>query len=259
MEKKIYFLVSLNRSGNTILSSILNQNKEIAVTPNSIIPEILSSVYFLKTTLTYKNFKDEKSFNNVINNIRNNYYSSWPQKFIIERSFIADELNLGLTKQTINNEFKGIVLVRPILETISSWIKLINENNIGIEYAKKYTKEEKLDLFIGDKNNLLLRIKQIKFLIKKFNFLVVEYKDLIINPNETILKIYKYLNIPNFNHDFTKIEQFNINGLQYIDSNVIDNLHLLKDNKLEMTQHDFTKIPKNILETFKQHNEYWKE
>ena len=33
--KKIFFLVGMPRAGNTLLSSILNQNPDIAVTPNT--------------------------------------------------------------------------------------------------------------------------------------------------------------------------------------------------------------------------------
>ena len=41
MKKQYYFLSGIPRSGNTLLSSILNQNKKIASTPNSLISEIL--------------------------------------------------------------------------------------------------------------------------------------------------------------------------------------------------------------------------
>ena len=39
--KNIFFLSGLPRAGNTLLSSILNQNKNIACTANSILPNIL--------------------------------------------------------------------------------------------------------------------------------------------------------------------------------------------------------------------------
>ena len=39
--KKIYFLCGLPRAGNTLLGSIVNQNKNIKITANSIVPDIL--------------------------------------------------------------------------------------------------------------------------------------------------------------------------------------------------------------------------
>tara|TARA_B100001094_G_C18131979_1_gene772800 strand:- start:403 stop:528 length:126 start_codon:yes stop_codon:yes gene_type:complete len=38
--KKIFFISGLPRSGNTLLSSLLNQNPDITVSGQSIIPEI---------------------------------------------------------------------------------------------------------------------------------------------------------------------------------------------------------------------------
>ena len=65
--KKLYYLCGLPRSGNTLLSTILNQNKNIAVTPNSIVTEIYKNLYFLKkNNMTFLNFPDEQSFDNVL-------------------------------------------------------------------------------------------------------------------------------------------------------------------------------------------------
>ena len=50
--KKIYFLSGYSRAGNTFLSSILNQNKNITVTPNSCVVQIMYSLFEL-----YKSFK----------------------------------------------------------------------------------------------------------------------------------------------------------------------------------------------------------
>ena len=37
-DKQIYFLCAMPRSGNTLFSSIMNQNPDVVVTPNSITP-----------------------------------------------------------------------------------------------------------------------------------------------------------------------------------------------------------------------------
>jgi len=43
--KEYYFLCSLPRAGNTLLGSILNQSKDIKLTANSILPEIIYQLY----------------------------------------------------------------------------------------------------------------------------------------------------------------------------------------------------------------------
>ena len=46
--KEVFFLAGLPRSGNTILSSILNQNPDVCCTPNSITLEIYKDLFLLK-------------------------------------------------------------------------------------------------------------------------------------------------------------------------------------------------------------------
>ena len=76
--KKLYYLSSLPRSGNTVLASILNQNPKIACTSNSIVTDILKNINSLKIGPTsYNNFPDKKSFDNVLKNVSQNYYKDW--------------------------------------------------------------------------------------------------------------------------------------------------------------------------------------
>jgi hypothetical protein len=63
--KKIFFLLALPRSGNTLFGSIMNQNPDIAVTANSITLEIMKDIYLLKETDVFQNYPDHKSLDNV--------------------------------------------------------------------------------------------------------------------------------------------------------------------------------------------------
>ena len=56
--KQLFFLVALPRSGNTLFASIMNQNKEIAVTANSVTLEIMKDLFLLKQTDVFQNFPD---------------------------------------------------------------------------------------------------------------------------------------------------------------------------------------------------------
>jgi len=56
VEKKYYFLSGFPRSGNTLLSTILNQNPTIATTGHSFIPDIFLQLERIKNyNVTYKN------------------------------------------------------------------------------------------------------------------------------------------------------------------------------------------------------------
>ena len=72
--KKLFFLVAMPRSGNTLFASVINQNPEIAATANSITLEIMKDLFLLKQDDTFKNFPDEQSLDNVMNEVYNLYY-----------------------------------------------------------------------------------------------------------------------------------------------------------------------------------------
>ena len=46
--RKLLFLIALPRSGNTLFTSIINQNPEIACTGNSVTLEIMKNLYLIK-------------------------------------------------------------------------------------------------------------------------------------------------------------------------------------------------------------------
>ena len=81
--RKLFFLVALPRSGNTLFTSIINQNSEIACTANSVTLEIMKNIFLIKMTDTFQNFPDHRSLDNVLDNVYDLYYKDWPQKIII--------------------------------------------------------------------------------------------------------------------------------------------------------------------------------
>ena len=58
--KRIYYLAGLPRTGNTLLSSILNQNPKIHMTPNSMLCQMAWNIYQIKQTTIFKNFQITK-------------------------------------------------------------------------------------------------------------------------------------------------------------------------------------------------------
>ena len=85
MLKQYYFLCGLPRAGNTLLASLINQNPNITLTANSIVPEIIYQLASLKKTEIYRNFPDWKSLDNVIMNTFDSYYKDYSAEHIIDR------------------------------------------------------------------------------------------------------------------------------------------------------------------------------
>ena len=121
--KKYYFLGGLPRSGNTLLSSILNQNPDIKVSSNSFLNIHLYNTYHLKYSEQYYNFPDSKSLDNLVSSSFDSYYQDWNAKYIIDRGPWGTPFNLQLLQEYLKNEIKIICTVRDIVEIIASFIK----------------------------------------------------------------------------------------------------------------------------------------
>ena len=95
----------------------MNQNKNIAVTPNSIVTEICKGVEKLKREEVFKNFPHQESLDNVYRNIFSNYYEDWNYKFIIDRGPWGCPPNLKFLKDYFETE------IPPYLEKTWEWTK----------------------------------------------------------------------------------------------------------------------------------------
>ena len=73
----INFLVGMPRAGNTILSSILNQNPNVKMSAHSILPTLLDSILQIKNHERFLNFPDSHGIDNIIENIFDNYYKHY--------------------------------------------------------------------------------------------------------------------------------------------------------------------------------------
>ena len=145
--KKLFFLIAMPRSGNTLLASIMNQNKDLVVTANSITLEIMKELFLLKDTDVFQNFPDHQSLDNVLDMVYNLYYRDWPQQVIIDRGPVLATANPGnfeLMKKHLKGNFKCIVLLRNLMDVLASYMKWYTENPNAFINKLGNTDEEKL-------------------------------------------------------------------------------------------------------------------
>jgi len=239
--KEIYFLTGLPRSGNTLLSSIINQNTLLKLTANTILTDVFHQLHLLKNYQIYKNFPDKDSFNNIIKNVFNNYYKDWKCKFIIDRGLWGTPANLAYLK-TIIKKPKFIILYRPVLECLASFIKI--EKPINVE-----TRCNQLMDVNGMIGKSLISIKNL--LKEKENYIRINYLDLINKPLDQIDKIYKFLNINSFNHTFKNLNEFSINNIKYDDSVLNAPLHKIRTDKIKLNKYNIEDyLPSNIIKQY---------
>ena len=244
--KNIYFLSSLPRAGNTLLGSIINSNKNIKCTANSIVPGILDDLFKLKETSEFKNFPDHESLDNVIKNVFNKYYENWNVDIIIDRSAWGTPDNLNYVHHIIKNP-KFIILIRPVLECISSFVRLEVEAGIDKNAIKDYV-YSLMDINTGVIGKSLWSIENI--IKTKQNCKILYYKDLVNDTDSFLKDLSEYVKV-----DIKKpkeLKQFSVNNIKYDDSVYQQNLHTIKTESIESFKYDVIKyIPKEIIERYK--------
>ena len=260
--KDIFFLHGLPRAGNTVFGSIINQNKNVAVTANSICSEIINEIYSLQKTDIFKNFPDYGSLQNVTKNVFNNYYKDWKQDYIIDRAPWGYPKDLKFLK-LIKQDIKIIVLVRDVIEVLGSFLAWSEKelSSFVNQYAAK-TREEKCHMLMNKEGQLIKELIGIKHLLDyqpKEMYHVVDFNNLVKNTENTINSVYDFLGIPKYKHDFNNIGQFKVNNMNYDDTIMGKGLHTLKEGAISNYKEDYDAydiVPKSIIDTYKKCN-FW--
>ena len=251
--KQLFFLVALPRSGNTLFASIMNQNPEIAATPNSITLEIMKDLFLLKETDVLRNYPDHRSLDNVLDLVYDTYYKDWPQRIIIDRGPVMTPANFALMQKHFKRPFKCIVLLRDLMDVLASYMKWYTENPDA--FPNRYnckSNEEKLGMIMNKKGAVAKDLDAIK---NAFNYpdicCFVKYDDLVAQPEQEFRKIYEFLGESYFNHRFDNLDQVKVNGLSYDDRIVGSNMHKLFDGPVRKVYNPYIKkIPERIRQKY---------
>jgi len=251
--KQLFFLIAQPRSGNTLFASIMNQNPEIAATPNSITLEIMKDLFLLKDTDVFQNYPDHKSLDNVLDSVFDTYYKDWPQRIIIDRGPVMTEGNFALMQKHYKRPFKCIILLRDLMDVLASYMQWYTENPDA--FPNRYnlnTDEKKLSMIMNKDGAVAKQLEAIKNSYKYKDIChYVKYDDMVTNPEQEFRKIYQFMGEPYFNHRFNNLDQVNVNGLFYDDKIVGSNMHKLFDGPVRKVYNPYIeKIPERIRQKY---------
>lgn len=264
--KKYYFLSGLPRSGNTLLSAILNQNPKIYSSPLSPVKDILLNYDNLfKTDENFLREENEKKLIQFGNNIIENYYKDIKNPIIFDRAKGWGLPNyFNLIKKYIDLNPKTIFTVRPTIEILTSFINILPEDSYidkEMEETSWWNKnflnknDNRCDYLMrpyGQIDNLLFSLNNILNLENIKNVCLVEYNDIIKDPEKTMHKIYNFIELPYYKHDFNNIIKVE-NGKENIK-------HPKNMHEIRKTLKKISKNPKDVLSNYvisKYSNEDW--
>ena len=263
--KQFYFMSGLPRSGSTLLTALLNQNPNIHASTNSPLLDTIhyTEEYLLKNSEQYKANPKPECAHKVLSSIPYNYYFNTPENIIVDKS--RGWVNqIEHIKDYITKEPKIICPVRDIHDIISSFLYLIQKSSTTsfidkglIERNIPITNDNRADYLMSSEGSIGLCYHALSEAYRKGNdkyLLLVDYDDLVKNPQQELNKLYDFLEIPKFTHNFDSVRT-----KEDEDDSVyqLENMHTVRD-KVEKIHRDNTKfLSKYILNKYK-NMEFWK-
>jgi sulfotransferase len=213
MGKTIHMISGLPRSGSTLLCNILAQNPEMHSTPTSACHEAL---FVLRNAWgEWVEHKAAKSLANNLQPVLNatiNAYHNTDRPVIIDKGRGWLSL-IELAEFALDRKVKIIVPVRGIPQILSSFEKLHRKTQAKDQgdYFQAQTIQGRAEHLLGAEQVLGLAYNRLKDAMMRGlgdRLCLVEFDDLTHNPKETLEDIYKFLELPNFDHDFSNVEQY---------------------------------------------------
>ena len=213
MGKTIHMISGLPRSGSTLLCNILAQNPEMHSTPTSACHEAL---FVLRNAWgEWVEHKAAKSLANNLQPVLNatiNAYHNTDRPVVIDKGRGWLSL-IELAEFALDRKVKIIVPVRGIPQILSSFEKLHRKTQAKDQgnYFQAQTIQGRAEHLLGAEQVLGLAYNRLKDAMMRGlgdRLCLVEFDDLTHNPKETLEDIYKFLELPNFEHDFTSVEQY---------------------------------------------------
>lgn len=268
--KKYYFMAGLPRAGSTLLSSLLNQNPQFYSGPSSPVTGIMLTLEkYVPTDELYLAFPKPQQIGQLISNVINHYYSD------VDKPIVFDKNRSWLNRMNYIPGYFGVepkVLcpVRNIDEILASFIDMHNRNPFEVDGRVNFMDEMliKNNIPLTDENRCQFLVSPRGILGQSYNGIkqalmegrqkqihFIEYDDLINNPEETMQKIYEFLEEEYFEHDFKNIKNIHKEN----DAKVygLDDMHEVR-RKLSRSNIDPAEVlPQSILEQCKG-TEFWR-
>lgn len=249
MVTDIFYQSSLPRAGSTVFQNILHENPSIYATPTDGVLELLFGARGNFTNSLEFKAQDSKqmqqAFKQFCSQGMKGFYES-----ITDRPYVMSKSRGWGIHYGFLNEFhpnpKIICLVRDIRDIISSMEKKFRQNQLQSdnilnwsEFKGTTTYKRTYDWLNGIPVGLAIeRLSEIFHQGINEKMLFIRFEDLCSNPEHEMRRVYNYLELPFFSHNFNNIQQFtqeddSVYGI-YGDHKIKSKLTPLKSNSVEI-------------------------
>lgn len=213
MSEKIYhFLTGLPRSGSTVLSSILNQNPDVYVTPTSPMLNVAVKMQEAwREDPTVKANYFEEQINNLTKAILPAFWQHRPEPIIIDKGR-GWAKNMPNASALFGRKIKAVSVERDLPSIMASWLTLIRKqkncyvDRVLMQRGYPVTDENRMgEMWFNMVKDCMEGSHQIRREAAD-QIIIVKYDDLVENPQREISRIEGFLELPSFEYDFNNIE-----------------------------------------------------
>lgn len=216
--KCFFYISGLPRSGSTLLCNILAQNSNFYVSPStSGCHDVLFNVRNQWDQLIEHQAGgiDYDQLKRVLKSILNNYHNTGKDVIFDKgRGWLS---LIEMIEFIQDSKCKIIVPVRDINEILASfeslWRKSTGQTQWLFEkndYFKSQTMEGRCEIWSSNNQPIGLAYNRVSDALNrgyKDRMLFVEFDDLTTNPGNTMKKIYEFIGIDYWDHNFNNVEQ----------------------------------------------------
>lgn len=194
-------LAGLPRTGSTLLSAILSQNPEIHAEGNSAVCQLMweTQQAVIENEQIRANNKLISILDPLVTQVLPIYYSDVTKPIIVDkcRTWTLPS-NMDMLYRYFDDSPKVIVLVRPMVEIVASFMSL--RQNSGWE-------DLEARLFDDGSEPIMRPLAGVEWARKNNNgeFLFVTYDELVDDTKETLSRIYEHCRWKPFKHNLNKI------------------------------------------------------
>lgn len=192
---RLHFLSGLPRSGSTLLANILCQNPEVQATATSGMIDLLAALRETRANNpTLVNYSEAR-INALCKAVLAEEYKGGKTFIDKSRGWVRPGIIETMT-EVLGYAPKIIATVRPVPDCVASFVRLIKPDNVE-SFCKSHPVMGHL--------RFAYESLQAGFAHYPDHILFVEYDRLMQSPGDELARIYDFLGLPGFAHDFANI------------------------------------------------------
>jgi len=240
LNKKYFFISGLPRSGSTLLVNILNQNPKIYASPTSGLHQVIKPIVTgWQNIAEFKANSTEDHKKGLIQGTIDGYYSCKNEEIIFDKSR-AWPGETELLEYILGEKPKIILCVRDVRDILSSWENMYRRDKLAGKATPGeqnnpmafQTIDSRCDFWSSSTSPLGSAFNVMRDAFHRgygSSLRYFEFEKWTSNPQTEFKKLYEWLGIDEFQHDFENIKQVIHEKDEYYGYN---DLHTIKEGRI---------------------------